>query len=573
MDNNGIQVPSGLVKSILSPLLQPGANLQQTQTGIQNTSTNTALQNQEIPGATAKSTSDQVTAQKDKASIQIGQDFKSGMTLQDGMHKYNGLIAPDQIFSNYIQAGYYGLPKQSSNQLKAMGVDSKVLGQMDQPGDFMNRQNIASAVGEMNQLENMYNSLSDTTKYVPGMNKVGQGKVYEQLRSQIAAHLSGIFPNTPSGEGNATRILNMLPSAGNPTNYNIAGDIFSNAKGNLLTGNNYKDPSEVGLTAKDIGPQISTTPQGQQQPQQSSGSALLNNIVQQANGQKPPLPPTGGNKIHVGENATPNGALPIVGATLAPMVADILSAGGATRFNPEISSAGAGAGQTIQDLLYGKKVGADVPETMATTEALERSGLAASKLVGGGAKVVGESGATQRLPSFMKSLMRTGAGIGQTNNARNALVQDATGQGVKVNGNDIYNNIVQWAKNKVPASSSANDRAFVQNAVSDAANDFKGKTFTPQQAKNIYDQITEGYTVKGAPRTTIEAETDAARKQAISKVMGDNVKGWDQANSKFRQLNQLDNSPLKKYSARVATGVSTLMGLLGLKEYQNLVAP
>ncbi len=56
--------------------------------------------------------------------------------------------------------------------------------------------------------------------------------------------------------------------------------------------------------------------------------------------------------------------------------------------------------------------------------------------------------------------------------------------------------------------------------------------------------------------------------------MGDNVKGWDQANSKFRQLNQLDKSPLKKFGYRAAaTGAGGLMSLLGLKEYQNLVSP
>ena len=636
MDNNGQplqnismqdfqQKISGnpFLQSALSGYLQPGATLQNTQ---QNTQTSqqeqqtsgqqqTNLETQQ-PGEQATSTLDQINALKAQAPLSAATDIKNGMTWDAARTKYSALgMSSDDIFQKYIANTSYGLPKESADTLKSQGVSQKSLGAMDQPGDFLNRQNVASTINDLNKLENLYNSMPNNNKYLPGGKLYGAGKEYESLRTQVADSLGGLFPNTPNGEQTANSILNTIPGAGDPANYDISSPIFSNIKGRVLTQNGYTDPKQVGLTSADLGPQLSThlqtDPQHAAQAQGSPSKQVLTNQIAKVNAaNNPAVVPTaahplgnvfnpgapggqnsqsatvtpstnsplqqlfgGQNKIHVAENSTPNGAIPLVGATLAPTVADLLSDGAASRFNPEISSVGAGGGQILQNALYKQPLLQGVPQTMATTEVLERTGLGASKLIGGGAKVVGESGATQRMPAFTKSLMRTGAAIGQTNNARSALVQDATTQGIKVSGDDIYQNMVNWGKNRALGASS-DVKNFVQDVLSNAKSDFAGKTFTPQELKGSYDEIPEGYTATGKERTPLEAQSDVARKQAMSNAMGKNVKGWNEANAKFRQLNELDKSPLKKYTGRaIAGGASGLMTLLGLEGYKNLVSP
>ena len=62
MADQPIQLPSSIVSSILSPLLQGGANLQSTNTNIANTNQNTTNQAAATPGIVATSTLDQQKA-------------------------------------------------------------------------------------------------------------------------------------------------------------------------------------------------------------------------------------------------------------------------------------------------------------------------------------------------------------------------------------------------------------------------------------------------------------------------------------------------------------------------------
>ena len=55
-------------------------------------------------------------------------------------------------------------------------------------------------------------------------------------------------------------------------------------------------------------------------------------------------------------------------------------------------------------------------------------------------------------------------------------------------------------------------------------------------------------------------------------MLGNNVKGWNAATSKFGQLYNLEKAPVKKFAGRAAAyGVGSLASALGLREAFNAV--
>jgi len=86
MDNNGIQATPNLVRAILAPILQPGAQLGQTQAEIPSIQQSTATSGQEQqnlqaqnPGEQAQSTTQQVQATQNAASLLAGKASETGM--------------------------------------------------------------------------------------------------------------------------------------------------------------------------------------------------------------------------------------------------------------------------------------------------------------------------------------------------------------------------------------------------------------------------------------------------------------------------------------------------------------
>lgn len=374
------------LNAVVAPYLQPGAQYQQTQAQIpltqqetQTSAQSAATSGQEQqnlqaqnPGIQAQAQSEQVAALQAKAKLGLNTDLKNKMTLPSAMGKYKALgMSADDILNQYISESPYGFPNQTPTELHNMGVSDKVIGQPGQANTYADRYNTKNALNEINTMQQVWNNTSPGDRLAGelGLNK--NSRLYDQAKTAVGEHISSLIPGGSNAQGSVDQLTGMFPDihdlrVGNDT----ANSLFNQAKKLLM--------QQKGYTSQDLDGASS-----QPQTQDSPGKQLLTTLTSRAN------EGTGGNKIHVGENGTPNGALPLIGGIGAPLVSDALTGGLALPANALISGAGASAGQLLQDRLYGIKPGADVATTGAASAIGELTGGVGSKIAGkiGGALI------------------------------------------------------------------------------------------------------------------------------------------------------------------------------------------
>ena len=551
-------VPDSLLRSILSPLLQPGAQLSQTQ---QSTATSGQEQQNlqaQLPGQVASSSIDQVNALKAQASLGAAKDIQSGMTWDQARRKYTALgMNPDDIFNQYLANSSYGPPKETPTQLLHQGVTQKSLGNVGDTGSYNDMYNVRNAVEGVRTAEDLFNKITpnDLLQYkLTGTN--GNVAAYQNQRTNVGNHLSSLIPGASQSAGTGRDFVSELPDPSNPKNFmsDIGSKSFKSIENSLLTTKNYK-PEDLGLTpyqAKDT----------------TTGKELLDTVLKTAK-----------DVTHFATN--PIGS--ILYGQIKGQVNDAIDTTNETMHGMKST------GNPLSDALTNTGVMASktiTPSHIAedTISALGARFLppALSKIIdsipeagGGAAKAaVGNPIDKIKLPSDLMTKINpasaTKAGFALKDNHINAIDSQPNGG---VNGDAVASNI----KSEIPIlkkSFSGVTNKDVAEILKGVSGDFKGK-LSGADAEKIYNTIPDSYTSTGNPKQDFASAVNLVKKKALSLEIENAApgQGWKEGvklqGKAYKAQKGQPSKILKNLPYNASRAGLNLAGLGFLKEFMN----
>lgn len=473
-----------LVRSILAPILQPGANLQQTQaqipltqqeqaTSAQSAATssqeqaNLAIQNQSLQSEAAIN---KLKQQQAYASVNLGKDLQSGMTWDQARQKYTPLgLSADDVFKQYLSNNKYGTPHESPDTLISQGVKPETLGTIGQPGSFNDKYNTKNAINEIRTAQGLWNKITPNDilqQKVFGKNENVNN--YLSYKTTLGNHLQSLIPGASGAQATGQQLLGQLPDPTNIANFggNVAKGAFNTLENSLLTQKGYSQ-KELGIGKNNTG-------------SSNTGGELLNNILD--------------------------------------TVKNSQQYAGVSGFNTAMSTLG-----PLGGILGVGKAGA----TAAAANAPE----AAAK------EVAAEPGA-------LTKLIQPGKAKAAIGSIRDAVVKMGDDAGNTIKGEDLAQQIRSWADNAKLGNLSNGKQ--IEEAAQTAEDLYKGKTFKPSDLKNIYDQIENGFTKGGAPRSSAEAYVDRGTQKVLANTLDNIAPGFKKANTMFSKVYNTEKSPVGK---------------------------
>ncbi|HEC66786.1 MAG TPA: hypothetical protein ENI23_16045 [bacterium] len=109
-------------------------------------------------------------------------------------------------------------------------------------------------------------------------------------------------------------------------------------------------------------------------------------------------------------------------------------------------------------------------------------------------------------PKLGKEVLTEGTELaGKGSAERNAAIELAMKEGKKIEGNNFFKAITEWAEQAKRGTLKSSDIKAIDDVVANAKR-FKGKKFTPDTVKGIWDTANEGFTAAGKIGNTVTAE-------------------------------------------------------------------
>jgi hypothetical protein len=577
MDVNQLQkFDPQLYSQYLQKVGQPSADINQTQTS-------TAATGAGIPGIQAASAQKQIQAQQTASPLNLSKDLANNMDVSTAVKKYTALgMNADDVFKQYI--GEKGLPSGNPSDLQDLGVTAQAIGKIGDPGSIMDRWNMKNAVTALRGLQDTFNKTSALSK-IPFLGE-SYHNAYDIQKQSVADHLSSLIPGASQGQASNESFLSKLPDPSNPAQVSQANDTFSTLEDSLLQSKGYT-PQRLGLSPKQ-------QTAGQKESQQAAtpqapakgGDILqnsLNDILNIGKGAVSQSYDIARNTAFGGiadadPTGTVRGALAKAGVLPAenPTAAALNQIGGIG--NEYLHSAGIidKNGQLAKNTDDIKNNMLEHAQEHPVNTALDVLGPILGAKAGLKDELPIESaGPTDPFSSAPGKVSQ----MVSPNNAKTAIgairdnvVQAGDKSGATISGKNLAQGIRNWADQA--KLSNLPDAQAIDDAATQAEQQYAGKTFKPSQLKDIYDGIEKGYTAGGQPRSATASYIDRGIKGVISDQLDQAAPGFKKTSDLFQQTYSAEKSPVRAIGKNVAKGAASyglgLAGLDALKRILNL---
>lgn len=155
---------------------------------------------------------------------------------------------------------------------------------------------------------------------------------------------------------------------------------------------------------------------------------------------------------------------------------------------------------------------------------------------------------------------------------RNEVVDEATKKGAKIDGNKIFNSIDEWAAE----AKKANPQAIksIDNFVSGAKEQFKGKKLNPDEVFKLWDNASKGFTAAGTKGSSMVASYHRAVRDTVRGLLDDVAPGFEEGTQLIRKGLQRSDTVSKVGKIALGSGVgllstTALLKLLGMLGVDN----
>lgn len=494
---------SKLLQSILAPILQPGAQLKQTQTQTGEAAQQTTNLATQQPGEAATSTIDQINALKTAAPLNAAKDIQGGMTWDAARKKYTALgMNPDEVFNAYLSNSKYGPPIESPTTLIHQGVTQKSLGNVGDTGSYNDMYNTRNAIEGVRKAEDLFNKITPNDLLEQRLTgKNANINNYQIQRQNVGNHLASLIPGSSQAQATGQGNVAELPDATDARNFfgGIGKGAFQTIENGLLTTKNYK-PGDIGL-----GPNNT-------QDNTNTGKELLNNVL---------------GAVKNTENITHN---PLGFLTTASIKSNLNDAIDTTN-------------KVNQDIGNTKKTGNPLMDALSATGTMAKDTITPGRIGGDVASAVGArylppllsrifgglgEAATEAVtpkgtppsssaPGRLSTILNPGKARAVLGTQRDSLVAQAEKGGSKVDGNSVVDDMNAWRETAKDANPGKTNAAKIDDIADGAVDRYHNQKLPPTKALSTYHEVDSGFTRSGATKETIQGSADQALRDSLEK--------------------------------------------------------
>jgi hypothetical protein len=189
-------------------------------------------------------------------------------------------------------------------------------------------------------------------------------------------------------------------------------------------------------------------------------------------------------------------------------------------------------------------------------------GILAGTDVASAAEVPGLISGTKKFITNIPGAVKGGIGRVFTQGAgsalRNEAVDTATQAGKTISGDAIHNDIIKWGEKALKANPGENKQVI--KILTEADQQFTGKTLTPKEVADIWSQVDSGFTNTGTTKTTVKAASDLALRDSLRKELEAVAPGWEKGTKQIAK--GLRNKKIAIKGGAIAGGAA-VSGVVG----------
>lgn len=215
------------------------------------------------------------------------------------------------------------------------------------------------------------------------------------------------------------------------------------------------------------------------------------------------------------------------------------------------------------------KQAGDVSQTFSkqvTDNPIIRGLLAGNEVVGAaGLPGMAKSGVNLiRDPGKVTSLPKAAVGKVFTQDKgsaiRNQAIASADEAGKAISGEPLAQSLVEWGENALKANPGKEKQ--IQKIVDSSIDTFSGKQFKASDLKKIWDEVDSGFNQSGVTKTSVEASSDRAIRDALRRALEEAAPGFEEGTKLIRKgLGRKKFAEKALFPAAIGTGVSIPVGI------------
>lgn len=138
-------------------------------------------------------------------------------------------------------------------------------------------------------------------------------------------------------------------------------------------------------------------------------------------------------------------------------------------------------------------------------------------------------------PKYAKDVLEEGLNLAKKGGSvREAAIKTAQEAGKKIEGNKIYTDLIKWGQQAKRANLKSSEISAIDDVLANAKR-FKGKTFTPETVKKIWDTAESGYSTAGKAGDTITSEYNLALRNTARSLLEKATGGFEAGTKMIKQ--------------------------------------